>query len=61
MPGVARLGVRKRKDKVVGKKITREQVEEVAELVNQWVAENLELSSGVAVITADKSAKYWEC
>lgn len=38
----------------MGKKITREQVEEVAELVNQWVAENLEPSSGVAVITAEK-------
>lgn len=38
----------------MGKKITREQVEEVAELVNQWVAENLEPGSGVAVITAEK-------
>lgn len=38
----------------MGKKITCEQVEEVAELVNQWVAENLEPSSGVAVITAEK-------
>lgn len=38
----------------MGKKITREQVEEVAELVNQWVAEKLEPSSGVAVITAEK-------
>lgn len=38
----------------MNKKITREQVEEVAELVNQWVAENLELGSGVAAITAEK-------
>ena len=38
----------------MGKKITREQVEEIAELVNQWVAENLEPGSGVAVITAEK-------
>lgn len=38
----------------MGKKITREQVEEVAELVNQWVAENLEPGSGVAVIAAKK-------
>lgn len=38
----------------MGKKITREQVEEVAELVNQWVAENLEPDSGVAVITVEK-------
>lgn len=38
----------------MGKKITREQVEDVAELVNQWVAENLEPSSGVVVITAEK-------
>lgn len=38
----------------MGKNITREQVEEVAELVNQWVAENLEPGSGVAVITAEK-------
>ena len=38
----------------MGKKITREQVEDVAELVNQWVAENLEPSSGVVVITTEK-------
>lgn len=38
----------------MGKKITREQVEEVAELVNQWVTENLEPASGVAVITVEK-------
>lgn len=38
----------------MGKKITRKQVEDVAELVNQWVAENLEPSSGVVVITAEK-------
>lgn len=38
----------------MGKKITREQVEEVAELVNQWVTENLEPDSGVAVITVEK-------
>lgn len=38
----------------MGKKITREQVEEVAELVNQWATENLEPDSGVAVITAEK-------
>ena len=38
----------------MGKKITREQVEEVSELVNRWVAENLEPDSGVAVITAEK-------
>ncbi len=38
----------------MGKKITREQVEEAAELVNQWVAENLEPGSGVVVITAEK-------
>lgn len=37
----------------MGKKITREQVEEIAELVNQWVTENLDLGSGVAVITAE--------
>lgn len=36
----------------MGNTITREQVEEVAELVNQWVAENLEPGSGVVVITA---------
>lgn len=38
----------------MGKKITREQVEEVSELVNQWVVENLEPGSGVVVITAEK-------
>ena len=38
----------------MGKKITREQVEEVSELVKHWVAENLEPSSGVVVITAEK-------
>jgi hypothetical protein len=38
----------------MGNKITCEQVEEVAELVNQWVAENLEPGSGVAAITAEK-------
>lgn len=38
----------------MGKKITREQVEKVSELVNQWVAENLEPSSGVVVITTEK-------
>nr|DAS46443.1 MAG TPA: hypothetical protein [Caudoviricetes sp.] len=38
----------------MGKKITCEQVEEVAELVNQWVAENLEPGSDVVAITAEK-------
>lgn len=38
----------------MGKKITCEQVEEVAELVNQWATENLEPGSGVAVITVEK-------
>lgn len=38
----------------MGKKITCEQVEEVAELVNQWATENLEPDSGVAVITVEK-------
>lgn len=38
----------------MGKKITREQVEEVAELVNQWATENLEPGSDVAVITVEK-------
>jgi hypothetical protein len=38
----------------LGKRITREHVKEVAELVHQWVAENLEPDSGVVVITADK-------
>lgn len=38
----------------MGKKITREQVEEIAELVNQWVAENLEPGSDVVAITAEK-------
>lgn len=38
----------------MGKKITREQVEEVSELVKHWVAENLEPDNGVVVITAEK-------
>lgn len=38
----------------MGKKITREQVEEVSELVKHWVAENLEPGSAVIVITAEK-------
>lgn len=38
----------------MGKKITREQVEEVAKLVNLWAVENLEPGSGVAAITAEK-------
>jgi hypothetical protein len=38
----------------MGKKITRTQVEEISELVNQWVVENLEPSSGVVVITTEK-------
>lgn len=38
----------------MGKKITREQVEEVSELVNQWVAENLEPGSDVIVITTER-------
>ena len=38
----------------MGKKITREQVEEVAELVNPWATENLEPGSGVAVIIVEK-------
>ena len=38
----------------MGKKITREQVEEVSELVKHWVAENLEPGSGVAAITVEK-------
>lgn len=38
----------------MGKKITRTQVEEVSELVNQWAVENLEPSSGVVVITTEK-------
>ena len=38
----------------MGKKITREQVEDVAELVNQWVAENLEPGSDVIVITTER-------
>lgn len=38
----------------MGKNITHEQVEEVAELVNQWATENLEPGSGVAVITVEK-------
>lgn len=38
----------------MGKKITQGQIKDVAELVNQWVAENLGPDSGVAVITAEK-------
>lgn len=38
----------------MGKKITREQVEEVAELVNRWAVENLEPGSDVVAITAEK-------
>lgn len=38
----------------MGKSITREQVEDVADIVKQWVAENLEPGSDVAVITAEK-------
>lgn len=38
----------------MGKKITREQVEDVAELVNHWVAENLEPGSDVIVITTER-------
>lgn len=38
----------------MGKKITREQVEEVSELVKHWVFENLEPGSGAVVITAEK-------
>ena len=38
----------------MGKKITREQVEEVSELVNHWVAENLEPGSDVIVITTER-------
>lgn len=38
----------------MGKKITRTQVEEVSELVNQWVVDNLEPSSDVVAITAEK-------
>lgn len=38
----------------MGKRITCEQVEEVAELVNQWATENLEPGSGVAAITVEK-------
>lgn len=38
----------------MGKKITREQVEYVSELVNQWVAENLEPGSDVIVITTER-------
>lgn len=38
----------------MGKNITHEQAEEVAELVNQWATENLEPGSGVAVITVEK-------
>lgn len=38
----------------MGKKITREQVEEVSELVKHWVAENLEPGSDVIVITTER-------
>lgn len=38
----------------MGKKITREQVEEVAKLVNQWAVDNLEPGSDVVAITAEK-------
>lgn len=38
----------------MGKMITREQVEEVAELVNQWATENLEPGSDVVAITVEK-------
>ena len=38
----------------MGKKITREQVEGVSELVKHWVAESLEPDNGVVVITAEK-------
>lgn len=38
----------------MGKKITRKQVEDVSELVNQWVAENLEPGSDVIVITTER-------
>lgn len=38
----------------MNKKITREQVEEVSELVNQWAVDNLEPGSDVVAITAEK-------
>lgn len=38
----------------MGENITREQVEEVAELVNQWAVDNLEPGSDVVAITAEK-------
>lgn len=38
----------------MGKKITREQVEDVSELVKNWVAENLEPGSDVIVITTER-------
>lgn len=38
----------------MGNKITCEQVEEVAELVNQWATDSLEPDSGVAVITVER-------
>lgn len=38
----------------MGKKITREQVEEVSELVKHWVAENLEPGSDTIVITTER-------
>lgn len=38
----------------MGKKITREQVGEVSELVKHWVAENLEPGSDVIVITTER-------
>lgn len=38
----------------MGKKITREQVEDVSELVKHWVAENLEPGSDVIVITTER-------
>lgn len=38
----------------MGKKITREQVEEVSELVKHWVAENLEPGSDAIVITTER-------
>ena len=62
MPGVARLGARKRKDKVLGKKITCEQVEEVAELGDGFQEAILvdNASAKSAEIAVNKSAKYWE-
>lgn len=38
----------------MGKKITRTQVEEVSELVNQWAVDNLEPGSDIVAITAEK-------